>query len=299
MSKLDFVVNSVQTEKKKKRIAVAAAHDEVVLRAVVEAYNKGIVVPLLIGDREKIQEISENIGLSVENCEVIHCQEKECAVRAVELVSQGHADLLMKGAVKTGDLMSVVLQKEYGLRIGNTLTMVSVFDISSYERLLIASDGAMIIAPTLEQKVDIINACVHVARRLGIQQPKVAVLGALEIANPKMPVTLEAAILSKMNQRNQIKNCVVDGPLALDNAVSVEAARHKGIESPVAGKADILIMPDIEAGNIFYKAMVFLGGAKVASTIVGARVPVVLTSRADSDETKFYSIALGAFLAEG
>ncbi|HBJ81807.1 phosphate acyltransferase, partial [Pseudothermotoga sp.] len=175
-------------------------------------------------------------------------------------------------------------------------TMVSVFDIPSYAKLLAVSDAGMIISPTLEQKVDMINAAVRVMKKFGVEKPKVAVLGAVEIPNLKMSATLDAAILSKMNDRNQIKDCIVDGPFALDNAVSIEAAKHKGVESPVAGDADVLIMPDIEAGNIFYKSMVFLANAKVASVILGARLPIVLTSRADSDETKLYSIALGALL---
>jgi len=225
--------------------------------------------------------------------DVIHAHDSREAVRkAVESVAKGDASLLMKGKVKTAEIMSEVLKEEYGLRTGRLLNMVSVFEIANYPRLLIVADAGMVISPTLEQKVDMIHNCVLVAKVLGIKMPKVAVVGAVETVNPKMPVTIDAAALAKMYDRKQIKDAIVDGPLALDNAVSEKAAKHKGIESEVAGKADILILPDIEAANIFYKSLVFLAGAKVASTIVGARVPVVLTSRADSDETKLLSIAL-------
>lgn len=229
-------------------------------------------------------------------CEIIDVSKDQSASKAVEIASK-NGDLLMKGSVKTSDLMKVVLQEEYGLRMGATITMVSVFDIPTYHKLLAISDAGMIIAPTLEQKIDMINISVKVMKKLGVEKPKVAVLGAVEVPNSKMSATIDAAVLSKMNDRGQIKDCVIDGPFALDNAISSEAAKHKGIESPVAGDADILIMPDIEAGNIFYKAMVFLANAKVASVILGAKLPIVLTSRADSDETKLYSIALAASLA--
>ncbi|SHH32484.1 phosphate butyryltransferase [Thermosipho atlanticus] len=277
-----------------KTVAVAVAEDEVVLKAVEKARKEGIVNAILVGKASKIKEIFEKNDMDINFYEIIDKQnETEAAKTAVSLVSEKKADFVMKGKIKTGDLMREVLKEEHNLRTGRTLSLVSIFEIPSYHKLLIVSDAGMTIAPTLEQKVDIINNSVYVARKaLGIENPKVAILGAVEIVNSKMPITIEAAVLAKMNDRKQIKNCIVDGPFALDNAVSIEAAKHKGIDSPVAGDADILIMPDIEAGNIFYKAMVFLGKAKVASTIVGAKVPIALTSRADSDETKLLSLAL-------
>ncbi|MBO8139154.1 MAG: phosphate butyryltransferase [Thermosipho sp. (in: Bacteria)] len=277
-----------------KKVSVAVAEDEVVLNALEKARKEGIINAILVGNKTKIAEIAEKNNINLDNYEVIdEKSEYEAAKTAVKLVADKKADFIMKGKIKTGDLMREVLKEEYNLRTGKTLSLVSVFEIPGYHKLLVVSDAGMTIAPTLEQKVDIIKNSVLVAKMaLDIEKPKVAILGAVEIVNPKMPATIEAAILAKMNNRNQIKDCLVDGPFALDNAVSMEAAKHKGIESPVAGDADILIMPDIEAGNIFYKAMVFLGGAKVASTIVGARVPIALTSRADSDEVKLLSLVL-------
>jgi len=277
-----------------KKVSVAVAEDEVVLNALERARKEGIINAILVGNKTKITEIAEKNNINLDNYEVIdEKSEYEAAKTAVKLVADKKADFIMKGKIKTGDLMREVLKEEYNLRTGKTLSLVSVFEIPGYHKLLVVSDAGMTIAPTLEQKVDIIKNSVLVAKMaLDIEKPKVAILGAVEIVNPKMPATIEAAILAKMNNRNQIKDCLVDGPFALDNAVSMEAAKHKGIESPVAGDADILIMPDIEAGNIFYKAMVFLGGAKVASTIVGARVPIALTSRADSDEVKLLSLVL-------
>jgi len=277
-----------------KKVSVAVAEDEVVLNALEKARKEGIINAILVGNKTKIAEIAEENNINLDNYEVIdEKSEYEAAKTAVKLVADKKADFIMKGKIKTGDLMREVLKEEYNLRTGKTLSLVSVFEIPAYHKLLVVSDAGMTIAPTLEQKVDIIKNSVLVAKMaLDIEKPKVAILGAVEVVNPKMPATIEAAILAKMNNRNQIKDCLIDGPFALDNAVSMEAAKHKGIESPVAGDADVLIMPDIEAGNIFYKAMVFLGGAKVASTIVGARVPVALTSRADSDEVKLLSLVL-------
>jgi len=280
-----------------KRLVVAAAEDHVVLKAVDEARKAEIADPVLVGNRKKMEKEAEVIGLDLKDYEIVEAEnELEAAKKAVEMVSKGQGDFLMKGKIKTGDLMRTVLAEEYGLRTGKIMAMVSVFEIPNFDRLLIVSDAGMLIAPTLEQKVHIIEHSVSVAKVLGIELPKVAVVGAVEVVNPKMPATLDAAILAKMNQRGQIKGCIVDGPFALDNVVSEEAAKHKGIESPVAGKADIIITPDIEAGNILYKALIFLAGAKVASVILGAKVPVVLTSRADSDESKLYSIALSSLM---
>lgn len=282
---------------KEKKLVVAAAEDHVVLKAVAEAKKSEIVDPILVGNKENIEKEAEIIGLDLKDYKIVNVDnEKEAARKAVEMISNGQGDFLMKGKIKTGDLMKTVLAEEYGLRTGKVMAMVSVFEIPNFDRLLIVSDAGMLIAPTLEQKVHIIEHSVNVAKVLGIELPKVAIVGAVEVVNPKMPATLDAAILSKMNQRGQIKGCIVDGPFALDNVVSEEAAKHKGIESPVAGKADIIVTPDIEAGNILYKALVFLAGAKVASVILGAKVPVVLTSRADSDESKLYSIALSSLM---
>lgn len=281
----------------KKVVAVAAADDDVVLRAIDMAKKEGIVDALLFGDAKKIAVAAEKAGLNIKDFEIF--DSKNPSDDAVKAVVDGRAHFVMKGNIKTGDLMKAVLKDEYNLKTGRTMSLVSIFETPLYHKLLIVTDAGMTIAPDLEQKVHLIENAVLVARKaVGVEKPKVAILGAIEVVNPKMEATMHAALLAKMNERGQIKNCLVDGPFALDNAVSKEAAEHKGIVSPVAGDADILIMPDIEAGNIFYKAMVFLAGAKVASAIIGAKCPVALTSRADSDETKLLSLALTCLMSE-
>ncbi len=279
----------------RKKVAIAASDDDVVLKAVEMAYNEGIVEPILLGNREKTEKAAQKVGVDISKFEFV--ESKNPGDDAVKSVAEEKCHFLMKGNIKTGDLMKNVLKEEYGLRTGRTMSLVSIFETPNYHKLLIVTDAGMTVAPDLEQKVHLIENALYVAKKaIGLEIPKVAVLGAIEVVNPKMQATVDAAILSKMADRGQVKGCVIDGPFALDNAVSVEAAKHKGIESVVAGDSDILLMPDIEAGNIFYKAMVFLGGAKVASAIVGAKCPVALTSRADSDETKLLSLALSCLL---
>ena len=298
MKTLQELVDKAKTLKKM-RMSVAVAQDAPVLKAVDEAYKAGIVEASLVGSKKEIETIASKLNVDLSNYEIIDEPKEEMAVKkAVELVHENHCDLLMKGKVHTSHLLHSVLDKNYNLRTGMTMNHVGVFEVSTYNRLLIITDAAMVIAPTLEQKVDSIYNAERVAHVIGIDVPKVAVLGAVETVSSSMPATMEAALLAKMNDRKQIKGAIVDGPFALDNAVSEEAAKHKGIESPVAGKADVLLVPDIEAGNILYKALVFIAKGKLAGTILGARVPIVLTSRADSDETKLYSIALSALVAQ-
>ncbi|PLV60130.1 bifunctional enoyl-CoA hydratase/phosphate acetyltransferase [Thermotoga sp. KOL6] len=298
MRKLDELFDKIGSFKKTVRLAVAVGHDEDILKSVTVASEKGIVEVVLFGDAERTKSLANALNLDLKKVNLVHVEDPIVAGRmAVESISKGEADLLMKGKIKTGDLMRIFLQKEYGLRTGRTLSAVSVFELRTYHKLLIVSDGGMVISPDLQQKVDIIENAVFVAQTLEIDTPKVAIVGAIEVVNPKMPITLDASILSKMNERGQIKNCIVDGPFAFDNAVSKEAALIKGINSSVAGDADILIVPDIESGNILSKALIYLAGAKAATVVVGARVPVVLTSRADNDETKLFSIALGALIS--
>ncbi len=280
-----------------KIVAVAAADDDVVLRAVEMARKEGIINALLFGNVSKIEEAANKADVDLSNYQVI--DSKHPADDAVKAVVEKKAHFVMKGNIKTGDLMKAVLKDEYNLKTGRTMSLVSIFETPLYKKLLVVSDAGMTIAPDLEQKVHLIENAVLVARKaVGVEKPKVAILGAIEVVNPKMEATVHAALLAKMNERGQIKNCIVDGPFALDNAVSKEAAEHKGIVSPVAGDADVLIMPDIEAGNIFYKSMVFLAGAKVASAIIGAKCPVALTSRADNDETKLLSLALTCLMVD-
>lgn len=288
----------IAAERGPKTIAVACAQDEDVLMAVNEAKKKGIAEAILVGDKEKIEEIANKKSIDLSGYEIIDIKDlSEASLKAVELVSTGKAHMVMKGLVDTSIILKAVLNAEVGLRTGNVLSHVAVFDIEDYERLLFVTDAAMNIAPDLMQKKQIIENAVTVARALDIEEPKVAVLCAKEKVNPKMPATVDAAELEKMNKNGEIKNCLVGGPLALDNAVSVEAAKHKGIDHPVAGYADILMVPTIEAGNVLYKALAFLARSKNAGVIVGAKAPVILTSRADDEEAKLNSIALGVLMA--
>jgi phosphate butyryltransferase len=281
-----------------KTIAVAAAQDVEVLQAVNNARLMGIANAILIGDKIEIIEAAKKCGVDVKNFEIIDMKDKQESCRqAVKLVSSGTAHIVMKGLVDTSVFVKAVLDERIGLRTGNVLSHVAVFEVHGYSRLFYISDAAMNIEPSLNQKKQIIENAVIVAHALGNRNPKVAVLAAVEKINSKMQATLDAAELVKMNIEGSITGCSVGGPFALDNAVSIEAARHKGIDHPVAGHADILIVPTIEAGNVLYKSIVFFGKAKNAGIVVGAKAPVVLTSRADSDEAKLHSIAIAILMA--
>ena len=295
-------INDLIEEAKKEdavKLAVAAAGDKVVLQSVKKAHEMDIIEPILIGDEAKISDALEALDYDFAG-EIINTDNnKESAHKAVSLIAEGKADLPMKGLLSTKKILKALLNKKYGLRQDRLLSLVTMMNLEKEDKIVFMTDGGMNIAPDLEEKVDIVANAVEVARAVGIDKPKVAPLAAVEKVNPAMPDTLEAAQLSKMADRGQIKNAVVDGPLAFDNAVSMEAAEHKGIESPVAGKADILLVPDIEAGNVLYKSLVFYAGLPSASLVFGAKVPLVLTSRADSPETKFNSIALGKMVTMG
>ena len=290
----------IASKKNKKKIAVAAAEDQPALEAVSEALKLEIVEPMLIGDEKKIREIAKLINFDLKNIEIINqnIPLQSCKI-AVNLVREGKAQILMKGFVSTGEFLKAVLDKENGLRSGimgrgTFLSHIGFFETTNYRKLIALTDAAQNIAPTLEDKINILNNAVDMFHRLGIMLPKVAILAAVENVNIKMPATVEAAIMTQMNRRNQIKGCIIDGPLAFDNAISKEAAEHKGIIGEVPGDADILLAPDIEAGNILYKCFTYIGGATVAAVILGAAAPIVLTSRADTDRSKLMSIALAA-----
>ncbi|SDL31399.1 phosphate butyryltransferase [Natronincola ferrireducens] len=291
-------VMKIARERGPKVVSVACAEDIEVLMAVNAAKQEGIADAILVGDAEKIAAIAVDKNIDLGQFEIIDIKDAvEASRKAVELVSTGKAHMVMKGLVDTSIILKAVLDAEIGLRTGNVLSHVAVFDVKGYDRMFLVTDAAMNIAPDLNTKKQIIENAVHIAHALDIEEPKVAVVCAKEKANPKMPDTMDAVALEEMNQKGELKNCLVGGPFALDNAVSVEAAKHKGIDHPVAGYADILMAPDIEAGNVLYKSMVFFAGAKNAGVIVGAKAPIVLTSRADSDEAKLYSIALGVLAA--
>ena len=278
-----------------KKLVLAAAQDQHSLGAVVRAMQDKIIEPILIGDQEGIQNICLLHNYDITGVRIIHEPDTEKSVEmAVRMVSSKQADILMKGKIGTSTLLKCVLNKEWGLRTGNLLSHFALFEVETYHKVIAVTDVAMNIAPNLKEKIAIVNNSVACLNRLGYIMPKVAVLGAVEMVNENMGATLDAALLSKMNQRDQIKNCIIDGPLAFDNAVSIESAKHKGIRSEVAGDTDLLLMPDIEVGNVLYKSLVFFAKAKVASIILGALVPIVLTSRSDSEQAKFDSILLSA-----
>lgn len=284
----------------KMKLAVAAAQEASVLEAVAEAYKAGIVEPILVGDPGAIAaaaaQANGGAGLDISGFEIVPAKDLYAsAAKAVELVRTGQAGFLMKGIIDTSLLLKAVLNKESGINAGSLVSHVAVMEVPTYHKLLVVTDAAINIAPDLSGFVDIIASAVGVSKALGVDKPKVAMLAAVEKVNAdKMPCTVTASILTQMNRRGQIKGCIVDGPLALDNAISAESARIKKIASDVAGDADILVAPDIEAGNILYKCLLDLAKAKGAAIVVGAAKPIVLTSRADTAETKLASIALAA-----
>ncbi len=298
MKDFDGIIKTAR-ERGPKTMAVAAAQDEEVLSAVNMAGKLGIANSILIGNKDEIFKVSKDCGIDINKCEVLDVKDKNEACRkAVELVSGGKAHVLMKGLVDTSMVLKAVLDEKIGLRTGNVLSHLAVFTVAGYDRLLYVTDAAMNLAPNLLQKKQIIQNAVQVANALGNNNPKVAILAAVEKVNPKMQATVDAAELVKMNESGEIKGCTLGGPFALDIAISGEAARHKGLTHPVAGNAEILMVPYIEAGNILYKSMVYFAGAKSAGIIVGARAPVVLNSRSDSDEAKLNSIAVATLMAD-
>ncbi len=294
LKKIEDII-SLAKSKTTRRLAVAAAADVPVLEAVKKATKDGIVIPILVGDTAKIKEIAEKINFDLTGIEIIEePNPAKASVVAVSLIKENKADILMKGLVATAPLLKAVLDKEKGLRKGGTLSHFTLLESPYYHKLIGMTDAAMNIAPEFNDKVSIVNNSVEAYHRLGYKNPKVAILAPLEVVNPKIESTVHASMLTVMNMRNQIKGCIIDGPFALDNAVSKEAAEHKGIKSEVAGEADILVAPELNSANILYKTLNFLGGASSAAVIMGARVPVVLTSRADTEKTKLLSIALAA-----
>jgi len=281
-----------------KIISVACAQDKEVLIAVENARKEGIANAILIGDTEKIKEIADRQAIDLSNYEIVDEKDiKAASLRAVELVSSGKADILMKGILDTSIILKAVLDKEVGLRTGNVLSHVGIFAVPGYDRLFFVTDAAMNIEVNVKIKKQIIENAVHAAHAIGVKEPKVALLCAKEKVNEKMPATVEAKVLEDMYKAGEFEGCIVGGPFGLDNAISEEAAKHKGINHPIAGKADILVASDIEAGNMLYKSMVFLGRAEGAAILIGTKAPVVLTSRVDSDATKLNSIALGVLIA--
>lgn len=281
-----------------KTVAVAVAQDEPVLEAIRDAKINGIANAILVGDKAEIEKIAQSVNMDIENYEIIDVKDvTQATLEAVKLVSSGKADMMMKGLVDTATFLKAVLNKEFGLRTGKQMSHIGVFEIPGYDRLIFITDAAFNMYPELKEKVDIVKNAVQVAHALEVEIPKVAPICAVEVVNPAMQATLDAASLALMNIRGQIKGCIIDGPLALDNALSKEAAAHKKISGPVAGEADILLMANIEAGNGVYKCLTYTTECKNGGLLMGAAAPVIVTSRADSPESKLNSIAMASLVA--
>lgn len=282
-----------------KKMVVAVANDDHVLEAVEMARKEHIINAILVGDEQKILDVLNHLNIPKDTYEIINEPDviKACDL-SVKLVSSGKADLLMKGLVDTSIILKSVLDKDFGLRTPNRLSHVSIMEIPLYHKLIMMSDGAMNMYPDVDIKQEIIENGVEILKKLGVKQPKVACICAIEKVNPKMQNTVDCQELVERNKNGRIKNCIVGGPFALDNAINKEAAIHKGVTDPMTGDVDFLLMPQIESGNVFYKAMMFLAQAKSAGVIAGAQKPIVLTSRADSKETKFYSIAFAQLISK-
>lgn len=299
MNNFDGLLEKISTCSTKK-IAVAVAQDDAVLEAVQAAKERGIADAILVGDEELIREVAATINMDLSGFEIIDVKDvTEAARTAVKLVHDGKADMYMKGLIDTRGFLKSVLDKEVGLRTGKALSHVALFEIEGCEKMLFLSDVAFIPYPTLEDKVGIINNTVEVAQACGVECPKVAPVAAVEVVNPKMQATVEAAELTRMNDEGEIKGCIVDGPLSMDLAIDPEAARHKGAtDRKIVGDADILLFPDIHSGNLVYKTLVHTAKVKNGCILTGTKAPVILTSRSDTFETKVNSIALAAIVAE-
>ncbi len=285
--------------REKKTLAVARGQDPNTIEAVARAVQEGLVNAIMVGEREKIESLAREKGIDPSIFEYVEEKdEATCAKKAVQLVHDGRAHMVMKGLVSTIYYMKAILDKQNGLLPpGKVLSHVTLVEVPTYHKLLIMSDVAVIPHPTLEQKIAMLKYCIDVAHKIGIEKPKAAIIAANEKVSDKVPATVDAAIISVMAKRGQIKGAIVDGPLAIDIAYSKESARIKGVDSPVAGDADILIFHDIEAGNAVFKTITYLAHGKIAAVVAGAKAPAILTSRSDDDDSKFYSILMAAIMA--
>ena len=278
--------------------AVAHPCDESSLRGAVDAARLGLIAPILVGPRTRIEALAKQFGIDLDGYPIVDAAySQESAAKAVDLVREGRAEALMKGSLHTDELMGAVVRREAGLRTARRISHCFVMDVPSYPETLVVSDAAINIAPTMEDKVDIIQNAIDLAHAMRFPEVRVAILSAMETVNPKVPSTVEAGALCKMADRGQITGAVIDGPLALDNAISLESVKIKHIDSPVAGRANVLIVPDLEAGNMLAKSLSFLAGADAAGIVLGARVPIILTSRADSVIARLASCGVAALVA--
>ena len=291
----DDLIKKVQNLGSKKKVAVVSAQDEHTLEAVFKAKKDNIVEPILIGNKKKIIEILSRLHESVLEESIINVEsDSEAAEKAVELINENKADFIMKGKIQTADLLRAVVNKENGLRTGKVMSHIVIHEIPTYHKLLAVTDGGMMMYPSLDEKKQILENAVSTFLALGYENPKVAVLAAVETVNPKMQESVDADMLKKMNIKGEIKNCIVEGPISYELTMSKESASIKGFVSPVTGEADIIVVPNITVGNILGKSLVYSAGAKMAGFIVGAKVPIVLTSRGSTSEEKYLSLALSA-----
>jgi phosphate acetyltransferase len=281
------------------RVAVAHPCDETSLTGAMDAAKLGLIVPILVGPKDKIEATAKKFGIALGDTEIVDVEHSHAAAaRAVELVREGKAEALMKGSLHTDELMGAVVRRDTGLRTSRRVSHCFVMDVPSYSETLIVSDAAINIAPTFKDKVDIIQNAIDLAHALRFAEVRVALLSAMETINPDVPSTIEAGALCKMADRGQITGAILDGPLALDNAISLESKAIKKIDSPVAGRANVLVVPDLEAGNMLAKSLSFMAGADAAGIVLGARVPIILTSRADSVMTRLASCGIAALVAD-
>jgi phosphate acetyltransferase len=280
------------------KVAIAHPCDDVALEGAIEAARLGLIEPILVGPVHRIRSVAERAGLDIGGMEIVASEHShDSAVKAVELVRAGRAEALMKGSLHTDELMGAVVSRQTGIRTARRISHCFIMDVPNHPDALIITDAAVNIAPTLDEKVDIIQNAIDLAHAMGVQQVRVAILSAMETVSAKVPSTIEAAALCKMAERGQITGALLDGPLALDNAISPAAAAIKKIASPVAGRANILVVPDLEAGNMLAKSLSFLAHADAAGIVLGARVPIILTSRADSVLTRLASCAVAVMVA--
>lgn len=296
--KFEELLALVDTKADKKTVALVRAEDDHALEAVAEVVKIGLIDAVLVGNREAIKKTAEKIGFSVTDDQIVDAEDPEsAAAEGVKLIREGRADFLMKGKLETSQMLRPVVNKQTGLNKGGVMSHVSLTEVPAYHKMVLTTDGGMLPYPTLEQKKHIIENAVYVMNRLGYEEPKVCVLAASETPNPKMPESMEAAALKEMNQKGEIENCIVEGPISFDLAMVKEKAEIKGYESPCAGDADILIVPNIHAGNILGKCLIEMANSKMAGLIVGAQCPIVLTSRGASSEEKFNSLMLACIVS--
>ena len=295
LKNLEAMAELVKANPKKKRIVLCCAHDEHSLDAVYEAYKDGIVTPIFVGKEEEINKICNEEGFDFGDVTIYNIDDDvDCAKKAVELIRNGEGDFLMKGKMQTADLLKQVVNKETGLQIGKIMSHVGIFEIPNYHKLVVMTDGGMLVSPDLEKKAKVINNAVETLHNMGYENPKVGVLCAAEKLNEKAQESVDAAALKEMNEKGEISGCIVEGPISYDIALNKEIADFKGFESPVAGDADILIVPNMAAGNMLGKSWCLTAGGEMAGIIVGAKAPIVLTSRGATAEEKFYSIVFAA-----